>query len=416
MVYNEYSQVNGEMRSAWFKRRRRDLGNEYYSTGEFAKRANVSVRTIHYYEKLGLIRPKKIGSNGYRYYGEEEFARIQRILTLKLLGFSLEEIQELSLNESNTDFLQHSFEMQLSLVRKKIEHLKAVEESIQNVSRMFSENDTPDWSEITKLIGIINMDRELVEQYQNGKNLDARIQLHKYCSQNSQSWFCWIFEHMNLGEEKVLELGCGDGTLWLENADAIPAGAQILLSELSAGMLEDTRKKLDGCPGNFSYEVIDCHQIGKPNHSFELVIANFVLFYVRDLKRVFSEIRRVLRPGGRFLCATYGEEHMKEVEELVKEFNPKIRLSSVHLYDNFGLANGEELLKKHFSKVQRFMYPDVLKVTDVKLLMDYILSCHGNQKEFLVPEYDRFKAFLERKLAKKGYIRITKQAGIFLAE
>ena len=115
------------------------MGKNLYSTGEFAKKASVSVRTIHYYEKMGLIKPERISDSGYRYYGEEEFARIQRILTLKLLGFSLEEIQALSVNETNTGFLQQSFEMQRSLVRKKIEHLKAVEDAIQNVSQMFGD-------------------------------------------------------------------------------------------------------------------------------------------------------------------------------------------------------------------------------------------------------------------------------------
>ena len=41
-------------------------GKELYSTGEFAKKANVSIRTIHFYEKKGLIRPLKIAENGYR--------------------------------------------------------------------------------------------------------------------------------------------------------------------------------------------------------------------------------------------------------------------------------------------------------------------------------------------------------------
>ena len=74
------------------------VAEQLFSTGEFARRANVTVRTIHYYEKKGLIQPEKISENGYRYYGKQEFARLQRILTLKLLGFSLEEIQEFSLN------------------------------------------------------------------------------------------------------------------------------------------------------------------------------------------------------------------------------------------------------------------------------------------------------------------------------
>lgn len=392
------------------------MAKKYYSTGEFAKKSNVSVRTIHYYEKMGLIHAEKVSESGYRYYSEEEFARIQRILTLKLLGFSLEEIQALSLNETDIGYLQRSFEMQLSLVRKKIEHLKAVEESIQNVSRMFGETDTPDWEGITKLIGIINMDKELVEQYKNGKNVDARIELHRQYSHNRQSWFSWIFENMKPGQEKILELGCGNGMLWKENAALIPENAEILLSEISSGMLEDTRENLSGIrQGRFSYELIDCHQIEKPDHSFDVVVANFVLFYVRNINQVLQEIRRVLRPGGRFICATYGEEHMKEVEQLAKEFNPRIKLSSVRLYDNFGLEYGGEQLQKYFSHVQKIEYPDYLEVTDVKLLIDYILSCHGNQKEYLISGYDEFKAFLEKKLAKRGSIRITKQAGIFIA-
>lgn len=393
------------------------MAEQLFSTGEFAKRANVTVRTIHYYEKKGLIRPEKISDSGYRYYGQREFARLQRILTLKLLGFSLEEIREFSLNENDRDFLQRSFAMQLSLVRKKIEHLKAVEESIQNVSGMFAEDDVPDWDEITKLIRIINMDGDLVEQYKNGKNIDARITLHSRCSSNPQSWFSWIYEQMNLAPEmKVLELGCGSGMLWKENQKKIPAGCHILLTDISSGMLEDTKKNLSGsCLAKFSYEVMDCCDIRSEAAAYDKVVANFLLFYLRDIKKAVTEISRVMKPGGTFICATYGEHHMQEVEELVKEFNPKIQLSAVRLYENFGLENGEALLSQFFDRVEKREYPDELRVTDIDLLADYIMSCHGNQREYLIPEYDEFKAFLRGKLKKKGYIRITKQAGMFIA-
>lgn len=106
---------------------------------------------------------------------------------------------------------------------------------------------------------------------------------------------------------------------------------------------------------------------------------------------------------------------MQEVEKLVKEFNPKIRLSAVRLYENFGLENGEALLSQYFDRVEKREYPDELRVTDIDLLANYIMSCHGNQREYLIPEYDEFKAFLRGKLKKKGYIRITKQAGLFVA-
>lgn len=393
------------------------VAEQLFSTGEFARRANVTVRTIHYYEKKGLIQPEKISENGYRYYGKQEFARLQRILTLKLLGFSLEEIQEFSLNENDRDFLQRSFAMQLSLVRKKIEHLKAVEESIQNVSEMFREDDVPEWDEITKLIRIINMDGDLVEQYKNGKNIDARITLHSRCSSNPQSWFSWIYEQMKLAPGmKVLELGCGSGMLWKENAKKIPDGCQILLTDISPGMLEDTKRNLSGaCPGQFAYDIMDCCDIRGTASAYDIVVANFLLFYLRDIKKAVAGIARALRPGGTLICATYGERHMQEVEELVKEFNPKIRLSAVRLYENFGLENGEAVLSRCFDRVEKREYPDELHVTDIDLLADYIMSCHGNQREYLVTEYDEFKAFLKGKLKKKGYIRITKQAGLFIA-
>lgn len=397
------------------------MGKKLYLSGEFAKKANVSVRTIHYYEKMGLIHPEKIGENGYRYYGEEEFARLQRILTFKLLGFSLEEIRELSVNEENTDFLQKSFETQLSLVRRKIEHLKAVEESIEDVSRRFSSENSPDWEEITKLIRMVSMDRELVEQYKNSQNLEARIRLHSQCSHNPQSWFSWIYEHMKPSAGmQILELGCGNGMLWKENAERIPEQSHICLTDVSSGMLEDTRKNLEkelpkGVKERFRYQVMDAHHIEKSTDSVDMVVANFLLFYLKDLNRALEEIRRVLREKGIFVCATYGENHMCEVEELVREFNPKIRLSGVHLYENFGLENGEQKLKKYFCHVEKKEYPDYLKVTDTGLLSDYIMSCHGNQREYLVPVYDKFQEFLEEKMAKKGYLKITKQAGIFIA-
>ncbi|MCM1245727.1 MAG: MerR family transcriptional regulator [Roseburia sp.] len=395
------------------------MDKKLYLTGEFAKKANVSVRTIHYYEKIGLIHPETITENGYRYYSTEEFARLQRILTLKLLGFSLEEIQELSLNESNKDFLQKSFEMQLSLVRKKIEHLQAVEESIRNVSQMFEHADHPDWDEITKLIHIISMDNELVEQYKNGKNLSARAALHNLYSHNPKSWFSWIYENLGLKSGmEVLEIGCGNGMLWKENLERIPENTHILLTDLSPGMIEDTKQNTGtknigtSC---FSYQVMDAHHIEKEPETFDVVTANFVLFYLRDLKQALSEVRRVLKEDGIFVCAAYGENHMREVEELVREFEPKIRLSQVRLYENFGIQNGKASLQKFFHDVTWIDYPDYLKVTDADALMDYIMSCHGNQREYLVPTYEEFKLFLKKKLAKKGYIKVTKQAGLFIA-
>lgn len=62
---------------------------------EAAKLAGVSVRTLHYYDRIGLLKPAQVGENGYRLYGEEDFIRLQQILFFKELDFSLEEIKNI---------------------------------------------------------------------------------------------------------------------------------------------------------------------------------------------------------------------------------------------------------------------------------------------------------------------------------
>jgi hypothetical protein len=59
---------------------------------------------------------------------------------------------------------------------------------------------------------------------------------------------------------------------------------------------------------------------------------------------------------------------------------------------------------------------DSLEVTDAGALMEYILSCHGNQQEYLSERYDEFRSFLDKKMEKKGYLPITKQAGAFICK
>jgi MerR family transcriptional regulator, thiopeptide resistance regulator len=64
------------------------------TASEFAARAGVSVRTLHHYDRVGLLRPGRSRS-GYRLYGEADFARLQQIVTLKFVGLSLTQIREL---------------------------------------------------------------------------------------------------------------------------------------------------------------------------------------------------------------------------------------------------------------------------------------------------------------------------------
>ena len=99
---------------------------------------------------------------------------------------------------------------------------------------------------------------------------------------------------------------------------------------------------------------------------------------------------------------------------MVKEFDDRIELSDDRLYDHFGKENGKEQLQKYFSDVSWLQYDDSLYVTDYEPVVEYVLSCHGNQNRLIVDRYKEFVAFVKEK-NDKG-LKITKDAGVFIAK
>lgn len=385
----------------------------YYSSGEFARMAHITLRTVRYYDKNNILKPSLVTESGARFYTDNDFARLQQILLLKFLGFSLDDIREMTTDDSDYHFMLNSLNIQLKLVQDRIEQMQLVEKAIRDTSQAIQEEHSIDWSQMLNLIHLTGMEKSLKNQYQDASNISARIHLHSLYSKNPQGWFPWIYEQCRIqpGME-ILEIGCGDGALWTGSRPSLPEEIHITLSDLSEGMLRDARRSIGSSDSRFSFQVFDCHQIPFASESFDLVIANHVLFYCQDISKVCQEVSRVLRPGGRFLCSTYGSRHMKEVSQLVQEFDSRIVLSADKLYERFGLENGRQILLPYFSQAEWKLYEDSLLVPDAEPLISYILSCHGNQNQYLLDSYQEFRSFVKRKTA-SGF-SITKEAGIFL--
>ena len=145
----------------------------------------------------------------------------------------------------------------------------------------------------------------------------------------------WHGQYARPEQPFILELGCGDGTLWTDNLSLLPEDISITLSDISSGMLRDARRAIGSSDTRFAFRAFDCRKIPCKDESFDLVIANHVLFYCDDIPSVLKEVRRVLAPGGRFLCSAYGKAHMQEVSQLVQDFDERIVLSADRLYERF---------------------------------------------------------------------------------
>lgn len=387
----------------------------YYSSGEFARMAHVTLRTIRYYDKHDILKPSLVTASGARFYTDEDFARLQQILLLKFLGFSLDDILEMTIGDSDYHFMLNSLQIQLKLVRDRIEQMQLVENAILETAQAIQTQHSIDWSQMLNLIHLTGMEKSMKNQYQNATNISARINLHSLYALNKQGWFPWIYEQADISPKMhILEIGCGDGTLWKENLSRLPANIHITLSDISEGMLRDARRTVGAADSRFSFAAFDCHKIPFADQSFDLVLANHVLFYCADISAVCQEICRVLKPDGRLIAGTYGKKHMQEVSRLVQDFDDRIVLSADRLFEKFGRENGSRILSPFFPTIRWETYQDSLLVPDSEPLISYILSCHGNQNQYILDRYKEFRSFVAKKTA--GGFAITKDAGIFICE
>ena len=196
--------------------------------------------------------------------------------------------------------------------------------------------------------------------------------------------------------------------MWTEHLSLLD-GSHLILTDFSQGMLESAKSNLSGCR-NITYQVVDIQQIPYPDDSFDIVIANMMLYHVPDLHKGLSEVRRVLKPGGKFCCATYGEHGIVEfVAKLLEEQNVKGCIGTT-----FTLQNGGASLQKHFDSVQRWDYEDSLAVTKIDNFIGYIYSLSSLSGIASVPQ-DVLSSALETR-TENGVLYVPKEYGMFICK
>lgn len=259
-----------------------------------------------------------------------------------------------------------------------------------------------------------------LEQYKDANQLNTRIQLHQRFSTNPYGWCKWVFDQFVVpSQAAIFEIGCGPGTLWLDNQGRIPPGWQVTLSDFSSGMVREARRNLAGAHTIFRFETSDGMAIPFPEKTFDAVIANHMIYHFIDRKKGLEEMSRVLKPKGHFYATTIGEDHLKELSHIMAGFKP----TSSHYYSpalnptGFTLQNGTPQLAPWFDKIEIHHYPDALVVTEAAPLVAYIVSMiSGSQIKHAKHEIDNLSDRINKMIIKDGSIFIHKSSGIFIGE
>jgi DNA-binding transcriptional MerR regulator len=154
-----------------------------YRIGQFAKKASVSVRALRFYDQTGLLVPAAYSESGYRLYTDEDFPRLQQILGLKYLGFSLEEIQ-LCLQNGPVSF-RDALAVQKAMLMERKAHLETIIQTIEQTEKHLTTgaeaNGGTDWGPIIKIIEVIRMEEknEWVNKYFNDDQLKKMQELQE---------------------------------------------------------------------------------------------------------------------------------------------------------------------------------------------------------------------------------------------
>jgi len=250
------------------------------------------------------------------------------------------------------------------------------------------------------------------KQYATEKNLMKRMRIHAF-SVNPVGWSDWLYGIYSIRPGmRILEIGCGNGLFWKNRARRLPDGVSLCLSDVSAGMLRKAKQNLSREGRKISFRKIDAERIPFPERAFDIVIANHMLYHVRDLPHALGEFRRVLKQGGFLYASTVGKAHLKELTGWRERFELKTELSGSAIAKNFGLGNGKKFLTRHFKSVTVKRHPDRLEIPSVRPVVDYLSSTGRLPDDTGLA---RFKIFLRDRLKKYGSIRISKNVGLFIA-
>ncbi len=390
------------------------MKDKLYTAGEIAKLTGVSLRTIRFYDAKGLLKPVSHSEAGYRYYDRDSVDRLQRILVLKYLGFSLQQIEEMTKAEDTIE-PQLSRQKALLLQRKK-----QLEEIIATLETMEKSSGEERWNYLLQLLNMLTDEEKVKKQYETSENLERRIRLHDY-STSPQDWMNWVYERMQPeAGERILEIGCGNGNLWQRNLHALPEGLHLVLTDRSEGMLEQAERSLAPYRDllgekriTIEYCVMDAETLCLPEKYYDKIIANHMLYHVENRESCLREIRSALKDSGMFFCSTIGNNHMKELHEIVSSFDGRIEMPFSRITTGFRLENGETQLRKFFDGVKCERQENDLIVDNADAVYDYVYSYPGNAPCILEQRETEFRELLEEILSREGAIYIQKDTGMF---
>jgi ubiquinone/menaquinone biosynthesis C-methylase UbiE len=256
----------------------------------------------------------------------------------------------------------------------------------------------------------MNLDKQLLKnhQYKNDKNLSTRKKFLSRYATNHQSVWNWVIQHYTFPiESKILEVGGGNGEFWKEAVNILPQRCDVTLTDFSEGMLEDATKNLKSIL-NCKYETADVENLRYADNTFDIVLSHLMLYHTDSPERAITEIKRVVNFNGYVGILLSGENNMMPLFQLLGLENPRQAI-------RFTAEIAIKILPNYFSNIQKFEYNDLLKISDVEPVIDYLKS-FSSMRDVTESFYSDCRIILKNHLRKFGCLTVPISRFLFLVK
>jgi ubiquinone/menaquinone biosynthesis C-methylase UbiE len=260
------------------------------------------------------------------------------------------------------------------------------------------------------------------EAYASDEHLSVRIRTHERFTRPPIDFPKWVIDTRHWrGNEWVLDVGAGPGTYFDLVLERVPQG-RLVAGDLSYGMLQQARRNARAA--EVTLLNLDAQNLPFADGTFDVVLANHMLYHVPDIDAALSEIRRVLKWDGCLIAATNSQSNLLELDTLTRRALTLLGFPKAEPilrdHDSFFLENGSEVLAHYFRAVARYDLPSALHFPEVEPVLAYLNSMQALRAPYLPEDitWDDYIDVMEKQITRLirhfGELEVQKLAGVLV--
>lgn len=385
------------------------------TSGEIAKKAGISQKAVRLYDEKGLLKPSDYSEGNYRLYDNESLLVLEKIIALKQIGFSLEEIRDNLIGSKNTDILV-TLQEQIAMMEAKRYELERAITRIQAV--IARSNGEPDWDDVAEILKSMQSDQ---------KSDDGHFFALDH-TKEELDWYVKIFRSLQINEgERVLDLGCGYAKVWRNNWECIPENVYIDAYDLRGSWADDFEKYIEdngdylanGSEINLWFSDLEEETTWTEinRHSkYSMILAHYLTYELKDAEAVIARASGMLTKDGFMSLNTFGNMQESRLKWWIQTFE-ELCINSEALEQELAACYEEkeaciEILKKYFAEIGEIVIPCTFTYDKVDDLLMDLEKCLPNHKSFLENNESKIRKGLE-KLLSEGSVKVLHDEGFW---